>query len=335
MAGAEQLLLGRESPLEQRDRLSHPACLSVGERQVVLCADGVRMTGAEQTLKLRGQRLADGDGSWHAVAQLDQVMHSERSKLYQHPGQFLVGLRGRWRISQQRHDLAEHLPDRSLIASLHEDLGRGSQGGGGGPERRRQASPLGRLFADHSRHQAVHADDLAVEAEAQQRLFSQPLQGVVHHGRGHPAPAAEQRACLPGGTQQVAANRGRGQHGHELHDPGAHAEPVGSVGGLQGQRRRLSDTRRVGLLAPGWPVPGRQRAQFRQVLRVPQVLAGDHHRGQVQRQRQLRQLGGHGRGAGFVGQAGPPVQHGQCLLSAERVHRADLSPAPSLAHQPR
>ena len=35
----------------------------------------------------------------------------------------------------------------------------------------------------------------------------------------------------------------------------------------------------------------------------------------------MPQFGGHRRGAGFVGQAGPPVQQGQCLLGAEHVDR--------------
>ena len=32
------------------------------------------MARAEQTLEVRDQRLADRDGAWHAVAQLDQVI---------------------------------------------------------------------------------------------------------------------------------------------------------------------------------------------------------------------------------------------------------------------
>ena len=51
------------------------------------------------------------------------------------------------------------------------------------------------------------------------------------------------------------------------------------------------------------------------------MLPGDHSRSLIQRQRQMSQFGGHGRGAGLVGQAGSAVQQGQCLLGAEHVYR--------------
>ena len=73
--------------------------------------------------------------------------------------------------------------------------------------------------------------------------------------------------------------------------------------------------------SPDQVILDRQRPQLRQVRRVPQVLPGDHRRGLIQRQRQMPQFGGHRRGAGLVGQAGPPVQQGQCLLGAEHVYR--------------
>ncbi len=76
--------------------------------------------------------------------------------------------------------------------------------------------------------------------------------------------------------------------------------------------------------SPVLPVPGildGQRPQLRQVRRVPQVLPGDHRRSLIQRQRQVPQFGGHRGGAGFVGQARPPVQQGQRLLRAEHVYR--------------
>ena len=67
-------------------------------------------------------------------------------------------------------------------------------------------------------------------------------------------------------------------------------------------------------------IPGRQRPQLRQVRRVIQVLPSDHRRSLIQRQRQMPQFGGHCRGADLVGQAGSPVQQGQCLLGAEHVY---------------
>ena len=50
------------------------------------------------------------------------------------------------------------------------------------------------------------------------------------------------------------------------------------------------------------------------------MLLSDHRCSLIQRQRQLLQFGGHGRGADFVGQGGSPVQQGQRFLGAECVY---------------
>ena len=211
-----------------------------------------------------------------------------------------------------------------MIRRLPECPGGRFHGGGGRAPRRGEASPSGQPAADHSRHQAVHRDGLAIKAETQQRPFVQPLQRLVYHGRGDPAPAAEQRARLPGSTQQVAADHGRRQHGHGLHHSSGHADRVGSPRGLQGQQHRFGHARRVRQLLPVLPpdqvIPDRQRPQLGQVRRVPQVLPGDHRRCLVQGQRQIPQFGSHRRGAGFIGQTGPPDQQGLCLLGAEHVY---------------
>ena len=75
------------------------------------------------------------------------------------------------------------------------------------------------------------------------------------------------------------------------------------------------------LVLPDQMILGRQRPQLRQVRRVTHVLLSDHPRSLIQGQRKIPQLDGHGQGAVLVGQAGPPVQQGQCLLGAEHVYR--------------
>ena len=54
---------------------------------------------------------------------------------------------------------------------------------------------------NYLRHQAVHHDGLAVQAERQQRPVAQPLQHPVDQGRLYPTPAAGQYARPPGDVQ--------------------------------------------------------------------------------------------------------------------------------------
>jgi hypothetical protein len=72
--------------LDERDRVGDPACLPVGAGQVVPRPYGVRIVGAQQTVEVRDQRLADRDGVRHGVTQLDQVIEPEGSKPRQHRG---------------------------------------------------------------------------------------------------------------------------------------------------------------------------------------------------------------------------------------------------------
>ena len=97
-------------------------------------------------------------------------------------------------------------------------------------------------------------------------------------------PAAGQHACPSGGIQQLAADSGRRQHGHDLHDPGAHARPVGRPHRLQGQQHRPREAGRVRPpVVSGQGHVGRRRLQPVQIPRVPGALPGDQRRSQRQR----------------------------------------------------
>ena len=60
--------------------------------------------------------------------------------------------------------LADRDGERHAVAQLDQVM----QDGGGRLARVREAPPPGQPGADHPRHQAVHADGLAVQTEAQQ-----------------------------------------------------------------------------------------------------------------------------------------------------------------------
>ena len=91
MIGTEEALPGRESLLDQRDRVGDPACLSVGAGQVAPRAHGVRIVGTQQPLpsgqglleqldRLRQPACVLIDGR-EAVARVQR----EKPKPHQHP----------------------------------------------------------------------------------------------------------------------------------------------------------------------------------------------------------------------------------------------------------
>ena len=223
MLRAQQALPDDQGLLEQRDRLGRAARRLVGGGQAVPRVQRVRMVGAQQPLKVRGQRLADRDGLRRAVAELDQVIERQEPEPQQDPGQLLIGLAGRLgRLGQRRHLLGD-VPDGRAIRRSGQRPRPGFQQRGGAPADLRQP-PRGQSVPDDPRHQAVGDDGLAVQAESQQRPVGQLVQRRVHHG-GRLAPA--QHARLPGGMQQVPADPGPGQHRDELHRPVA--APAGTA----------------------------------------------------------------------------------------------------------
>ena len=249
MVGAQQSLSCGQGLLEQRDRVGYPVRREIGGGEAVPRVQGVRMVRPQQPLKVGSQRLADRDGLRGTIAQLNEVIKRDEPEPQHNSGQVPVGLPGEpGRVLQQRLYLLGDIPDRRTILRPAKRNGARFQHGCGDPADRRQPLPTSQPVTDHPRHQAMHDNGLAVQAEAQQRPVVQPLQRPVHLDCRYSMTAAGQHARLPGDMQHFAANPGRRQHGHDLQRPGRHARPIGRPDRLQGQQHRPRDTVRVRLL---------------------------------------------------------------------------------------